>query len=842
MSLLRIFITGILGFTALFVGVAQELDTTRGPLRFVKLRSGPSLMYQKDYRTELVHFNLAFKIPATNDKELIPGAVDLLLSYCYDDKSLHFLSPKGLPVYESGHSISPSKASIYGAYLSSDGIKILNSYLNVYLNPSWDEKRFVEERERFVKRLGLMHQDKTSSGHLKDQILSAWLPSGRYDTQRANVAQISQLTLKDMQELHARIFVPLNLSIAIVGAEELKPLVTVLEDLFGKLRNDLPRLPELKFAQPEKPHRTYFDVKSSQASLSFRGPKLSSEDMVLFKQLGHILRSGLGGIFYQTFENHEGIVDFDIEIFDVGDECMLNIRFKDSSNKPQEMAQSILEVLKLFSSRPLNASELSRMKERSLNHMRQSLSNRMELVELFACIGLNQYRLLTIEEYVQYLNGISATKIQEMFSEYLTPEKMHFSSMEPQSNQTKSAAVKTTQQWRAARIHLEADANQDMYGVGFVFTLPPHKNPAISMLANKLLQMTPVRLMDPEASEIHGALDVQWKSWDMRGFYGAEVSLPRSNMRALIKILPHVLFGRKLTQADFDVVLEQWHEKYKTIHQDPKNTQYFYREVAPGLPTWYQDIIDPTLVSSVQFSDVEKYLNEALQPQNLDIGITGDLQDRFFDSTLQPALEGFRKWGQARSRIVNTPDPKKIVPMNKTIEAKTDQFVYYHADVFKNTELSVNEQAAMILMTLKFYQLILFEDKSEVKPEGIEGVNISFTSMPYPVFWAQVIGKPEAKDMVQDFLKKSLLKAATFSDYGAEFDAFRRLIIYGQDTESLNRGLRALNMGLYSVFDMNSTMTDELVQAIRDLKPQDVQEVLKKRIHGQLQLMVLPKK
>jgi predicted Zn-dependent peptidase len=37
-------------------------------------------------------------------------------------------------------------------------------------------------------------------------------------------------------------------------------------------------------------------------------------------------------------------------------------------------------------------------------------------------------------------------------------------------------------------------------------------------------------------------------------------------------------------------------------------------------------------------------------------------------------------------------------------------------------------------------------------------------------------------------------------------------------------------------------MTDELVQAIRDLKPQDVQEVLKKRIHGQLQLMVLPKK
>jgi len=841
MSWLRIFITGILWLISLQMGVAQELDTTRGPLRFVKLRSGPSLMYQKDYRSELVHFNLSFKIPVTSQKELIPGALDLLLSYCYDDKALHFLSPKGLPVYEGGHTVSPTKASVYGAYLSSDGIKVLNSYLNVYLNPVWDEKRFIEERDRFVKRQNLLHQEKTSSGHLKDQILGAWLPSGGYDTPRAAVAKISQLTLKDMKDLHARVFVPLNLSMAVVGAEELKPLVSSLDELFSKLKNSLPELPELKFVHPEKPQRTFFDVKSSLASLSFRGPKLDSEDMVLFKQIVHILRSGLGGIFFKTLENREGLVDFDVEVFDVGDECMLNIHFRDTKNRPQEVAQSLLEVLRLFANRPLSVSELSSMKKRSQNHMLRSLSSRMELLELFACMALNQYRLLTIEEYVQYLNGITSSKIQEMFSEYLAPEKAHFTSMEPESNQIKSAAAKFSEEWRSAKIHLEFDANQDMFGVGFVFRLPQHKNPAIPMLANRLLNMTAMRLLNSEASERLNAIDAQWKMWDMRGFYAGEVSVPRGNLEELLKTLPHVLFDRRLTRADFDLVLENWHQKYKRLNVDPRNMQYFYREVAPSLPAWYQDILDPKLVSSVQFEEMEKYLSEALQPHNLDIGITGDLKDGFYESDLKPVLENHRKWGAIIPRPVVQQDPEKLVPVSKTVKSDTDEFVYYQADVYKSSDLSVKEQAAMILIALKFFQIMLFGDEPKGKPEGVDGVNISFTSMPYPVFWAQVSGKQQGKDKAREFLREAMLEAASFQDHGLEFDAFRRMIIYGQDTESLNRGLRALNMGLYSVFDMSSTMADELVQAIKDLKPQDVQEVLKKRVLGQLQLMVLPK-
>lgn len=327
-----------------------------------------------------------------------------------------------------GASLFTGPSNVYVSGLSKYTKKLVNIMADVVLNPAFPEDEFEKLKEQSLSGI---ENAKDDPGTLSQRLFNRSLygknhPYGELETE----ASIKAATLEDVKAYYQKYWSPNHTYIAVVGDIKARKAKKLLKKALG----DWPQkeLPAIEHQVPAKPSQMVVNMinrsNSAQSSLRMGNTiqlKPGDSDIVKLALTNQILGGGSIGRLFQNIREDKG---YTYGAYSSYDDDRLIGEFSANANVRNEVTDSaITEFLAEFErirTEPVPADELQAAK----NYIAGSFGRSLERPQTIASFALNiqRYGLPQnyYENYLQRLDALTASDVQEAAKKYIQTENM----------------------------------------------------------------------------------------------------------------------------------------------------------------------------------------------------------------------------------------------------------------------------------------------------------------------------------------------------------------------------------------------------------------------------------
>lgn len=327
-----------------------------------------------------------------------------------------------------GASLFTGPSNVYVSGLSKYTKKLVNIMADVVLNPAFPEDEFEKLKEQSLSGI---KNAKDDPGTLSQRLFNRSLygtnhPYGELETE----ASIQAASLEDVKAYYQKYWAPNHTYIAVVGDIKAKKAKKLLKKALGEWPQK--ELPAIEHQVPAKPNKMVVNMinrsNSAQSSLRMGNTiqlKPGDSDIVKLALANQILGGGSLGRLFQNIREDKG---YTYGAYSGYDDDRLIGEFSANANVRNEVTDSaiteFLTEFKRMRTEPVPADELQAAK----NYIAGSFGRSLERPQTIASFALNiqRYGLPQnyYENYLQRLDALTASDVQEAAKKYIQTENM----------------------------------------------------------------------------------------------------------------------------------------------------------------------------------------------------------------------------------------------------------------------------------------------------------------------------------------------------------------------------------------------------------------------------------
>lgn len=815
------------------------------PVRKFKLRSGSTLIFQENKRSDLINISMAVKLPT------IEGASDggtnyLLGEYLrkHNKSLIHFLFGEGLPVHEHSFSVYNDYIKVWFSVLKKDQDIALDGVCKNYFHPTWDKESFEKIKKKAIKKIELINKERLSWGRLHTlTVKEIHSNSLLAKTAQPSSEDLAAVSMEGLQKLHARIFTPLGLTFSVVGNISLKELLKRLDPALSKLNNQKPVAQVHKRSEKlvEKVH--YDNVKESMAMISFFGPKPASKDYLKFTKLKSLLQIGFDGMLSKLEKETKGVYDLDINYSLTQSGSMLHISYKDENNKPELFAKKVFEAVMSFRENKISEKELILFKRILHNNYIEMQSNPNVFVQKAITLGIYDSMFSSSIQYRREIDALSSEDLRDVFAKYFSLDNYQYHTIEPLTNKTKSLVSHKKIDASGLKILLEEDPNQQMLGASWSYQFDDDRsNPLLAQISMLTLTQAKNKVRNQKIQNKIKNLGLKIKSGIRINSVSNSFQTPVNDLEAIAKVLPHLMFDYQITKADYDNALREYKHNSEVLKSYKADYSPFYKELFPRKYMMFPHLVDQKHLKDIRFKKVKNFLKNSIAKSRVKLVFAGDFSANAFGDRLKKSFKRFFKHNTAYNLALSElPDyvTKEIKRLKVNRENSDTRYRVFRGSIYEKGALTPREEAAVFISVLNF----LIHSK-DFKKEGFEDVNMNLSFQGLGGVMALVIhfeGPIEKSKDIREMIDTQIGKITHNVSEGV-LEKLKTFFMYNKNQEKLNIRKRANSLS--TLFDFGYTLhyEDELMKAAATLNAADIEKIFKEKFDGNFIMQINGKK
>ncbi len=305
--------------------------------------------------------------------------------------------------------------------------KSLSLFAELMQNLNLKDDEFQPERN-VVAEERRWRTDNNPMGYLYFRLFnSAYVYHPYHWTPIGFMNDIQTWTLEDIRSFHETYYQPSNAILVVTG--DIKPDVvfTEAEKHFGAIANTRD-IPAVKTIEPEQDGaRRVIVNKESEVemlAISFPIPNFQHSDQPKLSALSELLSSGKSSRLSRLLVDEKRLVNqiyaYNMENIDPG--IFLFLAVCNNGVKAEEVEKEIWNVIRSIQSKPVEKSEVDKIKINTKADFIYSLESSTSVAELFGSY-LARGDIAPLLNYEKAIEALSAEEIQTVASRYLVPEK-----------------------------------------------------------------------------------------------------------------------------------------------------------------------------------------------------------------------------------------------------------------------------------------------------------------------------------------------------------------------------------------------------------------------------------
>lgn len=817
-----------------FAAICYSSSLIQKPMRKVLLKPGSTLIFQQDTRSDMVFLSMSLGVPVTmTDRKFRPEAIGLLLNYLKNqDPRLKngFNTGEDFPIL---HNIFHSSGNLRTMinFLKQDFNSLVPEYLHSMFFPRWDEKVF---REVLGKEIERVKAEKPGGFELLNKEFHPLIYPGTTYKQREfpEVADLSLLSMQDLQAAHQAVFHPLNISFTLIGDLELRPVVAVLHEALSDLQVREPVITKTRGVSGINEQRFFSPRReSSVGTLAFLGPQYSHEDSLAFMALEKLLWQGFSGQLAKEEGSRPGLTRLNVSAKPFGTEFRLEISFEVSNEKPQVFARRLFEILELFRTHPVSNAELLRikteMKEAYAAHIAGGIAGSI----ILAGHALADFPYTLPVEFNRYIDSLTPVEMQKICQKYLDFDNYHFYTLEPEANRDLKELRTYTHELYGMKIVLKED---DSFGnaVGLSWSYPlagSDENIALPYVAAFGVGRvkSPVPEIQKKLESLHLPVFGFPAGERLLVFGQISESIWKENF---LKILPHILLERKMDETDLQYSIDAF-EQFRKQREGYADTGLFYKHFLPEKSLFWCHSDSEKPEKNVTMNDFQGYIDGLLQTSELTLVLIGNFNASQVYAGLEESFTSYlksnpkQKLSESKSEDTLKSVDGRVLAGNtqrkKVIEIEGDRFYFQTGSIFKFSEMSVRRLAAFMVY-LSLFNDILHKEKRF--PEA--NIKIDFTTNGglLPVL-IKIDGPKKQREEIISYAKNLENRVfAGVENIESALAVFRKIILLSDNYTRLDVGTKSLSTNLYIGMGLSDSYRDELMDYIEKTELSDIKE------------------
>jgi len=330
----------------------------------------------------------------------------------------------------------------------------------------------------------------------------------------------NRLTREDVVEYYKRRYVPNNLTFVVTGDVDARQL----RDELGKLFEKEPRRaldPVFVKQEPLQMGRRdaheEFPTELTRLSMSWRIPGLTNPDTPALEVLGEILGSGSSSILNREIRERKELAHaISAGMMSLQSDGLFVIQAVTDPDRRDAVEAQALALVDQVKAKGVSKEELERARKSILSSQLNALTTARGVASDLGSSWLLTKNLNFSRQYLDAIGGVSAADVQRVAGEYLSPERLSVTSLNPPGAQAKpepaapesqAAGIEKFTLPNGLRLLVREDPRLPLISISAVFRAgllaeTPETNGITKLCSRAMLKGTKTRSAEDIASQI----------------------------------------------------------------------------------------------------------------------------------------------------------------------------------------------------------------------------------------------------------------------------------------------------------------------------------------------------
>ncbi len=305
--------------------------------------------------------------------------------------------------------------------------KVMDVFKDVVLAPTFPKDEFSKLQQQFI---GAVRNEKSSSGSLASALAKKVVYGENHPyAQRKTEEGLKNLTAGDCEEYYKSVFVPNNVTIAVIGDVKEKEILSMLEKAFGSWKKGTPLAISVSSPMP-MPLGVYFIPRdgSKQSSIVISCPTvdITSKDYETLGLAGNVMGGGFGARLFRTLREK---YSFTYTPFAYHTGSKYANRFACGAEVKNDKTDSSITIIQeqledLAKKGPEN-DELARIKNNVIGNYLMAFEETSYIAMMLQNADFNGKPLSEIETYAKRVTNMSPLDIMKVSAKYLDPKRAY---------------------------------------------------------------------------------------------------------------------------------------------------------------------------------------------------------------------------------------------------------------------------------------------------------------------------------------------------------------------------------------------------------------------------------
>ncbi len=298
----------------------------------------------------------------------------------------------------------------------------LELLLDLFLNPDFDEKDFLEEKKVIIEEIS--RKDDNPADLMGDLLFETIYENHPYGhSVLGNIKTIQNMKIDSLIEYHKKYYNPGNMIVSIVGDFNQKNTVKKLKKRFGSDDKMPPAAgPSTgKIEKGIKQKEMKKNVNQAYFSLAFSGPAVTEKDHFTLDLLATILGEGVSSRLVERLKEKEKLVnDISCHFFTQKLSGLLAVSAYFNPENTEKVKAGIWEEIEKVKNGKIGQEEIEkakRMIESNFYFHNELFKDQALSHAYWECLGVGGYE----KDYLNNINSVNAEELKEAASKYFDP-------------------------------------------------------------------------------------------------------------------------------------------------------------------------------------------------------------------------------------------------------------------------------------------------------------------------------------------------------------------------------------------------------------------------------------
>jgi len=649
------------------------------------LDNGLTIITKEDHSSALVAIEARIGSGSTTEEEFTGSGISHFVEHMlFKGTAIRRVGEIDKEIKSLGGSMNAFTSHDYTGYritVPSQHFKKAMSILkDALFNSSFDARELEKERNVILKEIKLNRDE--PARYLSRLLWSTAFRTHPYQHPVIGYeALFRKLTRKDLLKYYKRMYVPNNITLAVVGDLDMELAYRDIKNDFQNVERgilvDIKRASEHKQISKRELKKTE-EIKLAYFGLGYRSTSIFSKDLFALDVLAAILGEGTSSRLNQTlYREKELVYSIGAWNYTPMDPGLFIISGVTEPEKVEKTLEEISHQLDVIKKDGIGEDELTKAKNSALSSYifsRQTVSGQAsDLVASELITGDYNFS----KRYVEGIDSVELEDIKRVASRYLNEESVSQITILPKGagSQTASELKKDVSSYKIQRftlptgmiVLLREDHRLPLVSIKAVFagglrTENAANNGICNLMATMLLKGTDSK-SERDISNIMESMGGNIGYISGKNSFGITMDFLSRDLDTSIKLSKDILLNSNIPE---DILEREKNSVLAAIKSEEDDIyQYSARLLKENLfklhPYKFRTIGKAESIKNIKREDVVNYYNRWCRPNNMVLAVFGDIKPQDVLEKIEKEFSGFKK-GILPS--VNT--PRENPPKTKT--------------------------------------------------------------------------------------------------------------------------------------------------------------------------------